>query len=137
MVINIQIVSNKNGEVTPVSANRTVLPSMDSAYILRPLQKPLPVWIAVGGTPASVMRAGTLGLLLALAIIGGQLARFTPLVNLYRDAARRSGHDAATLPMGINSHGYIADTSQEARDEHDPFYTAMMNRLDQSVAGPV
>jgi alkanesulfonate monooxygenase SsuD/methylene tetrahydromethanopterin reductase-like flavin-dependent oxidoreductase (luciferase family) len=66
---------------------------------------------------------------LALAIIGGEPIRFAPLINLYREAVRRGGHDAATLPVGINSHGYIADTSQEARGEHAPFYMAMMNRL--------
>lgn len=95
----------------------------------RPVQNPLPVWVAVGGTPASVVRAGILGLPLALAIIGGEPERFTPLINLYHQAARRSGQDVAALPVGINSHGYIADTSQEARDEHAPFYMAMMNRL--------
>lgn len=105
-------------------------PALDGSGVYpRPLQKPLPVWIAVGGTPASVVRAGTLGLPLALAIIGGQPARFAPLVKLYRDAAQASGHDAATLPVGINSHGYIANTSQGARDEHAPFYLAMLNKL--------
>ena len=83
----------------------------------RPLQDPLPVWIAVGGTPQSLVRAGTLGLPLALAIIGGQPERFAPLVELYRDAGRGAGHDAATLKVGINSHGYVADTSQRAADE--------------------
>jgi peptide/nickel transport system ATP-binding protein len=82
-----------------------------------------------GGIPASLVRAGSLGLPLALAIIGGEPARFAPFLKLYREAARCSGHDAATLPVGINSHGYIADTSQEARDEHAPFYISMMNRL--------
>ena len=65
------------------------------------------MWIAVGGTPQSVVRAGTLGLPLALAIIGGAPERFAPLVELYRDAARQAGHDPATLPVGINSHAYV------------------------------
>jgi len=105
-------------------------PALDGLGVYpRPIQTPLPVWVAVGGTPASIVRAGTLGLPLALAIIGGQPARFAPLVNLYRDAAQRSGHDSATLPVGINSHGYIADTSQQARAEHAPFHMAMMNKL--------
>lgn len=95
----------------------------------RPIQNPLPVWVAVGGTPASVVRAGTLGLPLALAIIGGEPARFAPLLTLYHEAARRGGHVAAPLPVGINSHGYIADTSQTARDEHASYYIAMMNKL--------
>jgi probable LLM family oxidoreductase len=95
----------------------------------RPLQNPLPVWIAVGGTPTSVARAGLLGLPLALAIIGGEPARFAPLVDLYRKAAQQGGHDAAALPVSINSIGYIADTSQEANDDFFPAYSAMMNKI--------
>src|SRR6478672_6931187 len=70
----------------------------------RPLQNPLPVWIAVGGTPQSVMRAATLGLPMALAIIGGMPARFAPLVELYRETARKAGHDPDKLAVSINSH---------------------------------
>src|SRR3954451_9569959 len=77
----------------------------------RPVQQPLPVWIAVGGTPQSVVRAALLGLPLALAIIGGAPERFAPLVQLYRDAAREGGRDPGTLPVGINSHTYVAETS--------------------------
>ncbi len=105
-------------------------PALDGLGVYpRPLQNPLPVWIAVGGTPASLVRTGTLGLPLALAIIGGEPARFAPLLKLYREAGRRAGHDAATLPVGINSLGYIADTSQDARDEHAPYYIAAMNKI--------
>jgi hypothetical protein len=68
----------------------------------RPVQQPLPVWVALGGTPQPVARAGTLGLPMALAIIGGEPERFVPLVELYREAARRAGYDPATLPVGIN-----------------------------------
>ena len=82
----------------------------------RPLQNPLPVWIAVGGTPQSVVRAASLGLPLAIAIIGGEPEHFAPLVDLYRQAATRAGRDPAKLPVGINSHGFIADTSQAAAD---------------------
>src|SRR5436190_2777397 len=82
----------------------------------RPVQNPLPVWIAVGGTPQSVVRAALLGLPLAVAIIGGAPERFAPLVELYRDAAREGGHDPATLPVSINTHAYVADTSQRAAD---------------------
>jgi probable LLM family oxidoreductase len=95
----------------------------------RPLQDPLPVWIAVGGTPQSVMRAATLGLPMALAIIGGAPERFVPFVELYRQTARQAGHDPAQLPVGINSHTYIADTSAQARDEFFPAYSVMMNRI--------
>lgn len=95
----------------------------------RPVQSPLPVWIAVGGTPASVVRAGMLGLPMALAIIGGEPARFVPLINLYRQAAQEVGHDVTKLPVSINSHGYIADSSQEAGDDAFPPYAYMMNKI--------
>ncbi|GCE06073.1 LLM class flavin-dependent oxidoreductase [Dictyobacter aurantiacus] len=105
-------------------------PTLDNLGVYpRPIQNPLPVWIAVGGTPASVQRAGLLGLPLAIAIIGGEPARFAPLARLYRQAAQHAGHDPSTLPISINSHGYIADTSQAARDEHALYYMEMMNML--------
>lgn len=102
----------------------------------RPLQRPLPVWIAVGGTPASVMRAGALGLPLAIAIIGGSPDRFAPLVQLYRDAARRAGHDLATMPVSINSHGFIADTSQRATEIAFPPYLDAMGRIGRERGWP-
>ena len=95
----------------------------------RPVQSPLPVWIAVGGTPASVVRAGTLGLPLAIAIIGGAPAHFRPLAERYRDAATGAGHDPAALQLGINSFCYVADTSQRAADEFYPTYAQVMTRL--------
>ncbi|HSM58239.1 MAG TPA: LLM class flavin-dependent oxidoreductase [Candidatus Sulfomarinibacteraceae bacterium] len=95
----------------------------------RPQQQPLPVWIAVGGTPESVVRAGRLGLPLALAIIGGRPAQFAPLVELYWETVRRHGHDPSRLQVSINSHGYIADDAQQARDEAFPYYELMMNRI--------
>jgi probable LLM family oxidoreductase len=95
----------------------------------RPLQDPLPVWVAVGGTPQSVVRAATLGLPMALAIIGGAPERFAPLVDLYRKAAGQAGRADARLPVSINSHTYIADTGEQARDEFFPAYAAMMNRI--------
>lgn len=101
----------------------------DQPVYPRPLQHPLPVWIAVGGTPQSVARAGVLGLPLALAIIGGEPARFAPLVSLYREAARRAGHAPAGLKVGINTHAYVAPTSQQAMDEFFPPYAAAMSRL--------
>jgi len=126
----------------------------------RPLQQPLPVWIAVGGTPGSVARAGMLGLPLMIAIIGGQPARFAPLVELYREAARRveigptgdprvdsaqrsgigpdrrSKASAAQLAVGVNSHMYIADTSQRAADEFFGPYSQMMNRIGRERGWP-
>jgi probable LLM family oxidoreductase len=102
----------------------------------RPLQNPLPVWIAVGGTPGSVARAGALGLPLMIAIIGGAPARFAPLVELYREAARRAEPDPADLRVGINSHMYLADTAQRARDEFFPVYSQMMNRIGRERGWP-
>ena len=101
----------------------------DQGVYPRPLQDPLPVWIAVGGTPESVFRAGSLGLPLAIAIIGGMPERFAPLVQLHRDAASAAGHDPSQLPVGINSHAYIATTSQQAANEFFPSYAAMMTRI--------
>jgi probable LLM family oxidoreductase len=94
----------------------------------RPQQDPLPVWIAVGGTPESAVRAGMLGLPMALAIIGGLPERFHPLAELFRRTAHEAGHDP--LPaLSINSHGHIAETSQQAADEAYPPLSAMMNRI--------
>jgi probable LLM family oxidoreductase len=104
-------------------------PLEDAGVYPRPVQDPLPVWIAVGGTPQSVVRAALLGLPLAIAIIGGQPERFAPLARLYREAATRAGHDSALLPISVNSHTYVAETSRRAADEYFPTYSAMMNRI--------
>lgn len=93
----------------------------------RPLQSSLPIWIAVGGTPASAVRAGTLGIPMALAIIGGLPERFVPFVDLYKRTAKASGFENA--PLGVNSHVYVADTFKQAGDEFFPAYSAMMNRI--------
>jgi probable LLM family oxidoreductase len=98
--------------------------------------RPIPLWIAVGGTPESVVRAGMLGLPLALAIIGGEPERFAPLVDFYRRAAARGGHDAATLPVGINSHGFIADTSEQASNEAFPLFAEAMTRIGRERGWP-
>lgn len=102
----------------------------------RPLQEPLPVWIAVGGTPQSVVRAATLGLPLALAIIGGSPERFVQFVDLYRETARRVGRDPATLPVSINSHGFIADTAAQAANEAFPPFAEMMGRIGRERGWP-
>jgi probable LLM family oxidoreductase len=112
-------------------------PPLDGAGVYpRPLQDPLPVWIAVGGTPQSVDRAAVLGLPLAVAIIGGAPERFAPLVDLYRDAARRAGRDPAALPVGINSHGFVAPTTQDAADRYFPAYASMMTRIGRERGWP-
>src|ERR687889_82132 len=104
-------------------------PLDDAGVYPRPVQDPLPVWIAVGGTPQSVVRAALLGLPLAIAIIGGLPESFAPLARLYREAAKEAGHDPARLPISVNSHTYVAETSQQAGDEYFPAYAAMMNRI--------
>ena len=101
----------------------------------RPLQDPLPIWVAVGGAPESAFRAGTLGLPMALAIIGGMPERFAPFIDLFRDAARQAGHDPVPA-VSINSHGYIAETSQRALDDSYPYSAAMMNRIGRERGWP-
>ena len=95
----------------------------------RPVQDPLPLWIAVGGTPNSVARAAYHGLPLALAIIGGEPRRFAPLFELYRETARRVGRDPATLPTSINVHGFVADTTELAAEQFYGPQAEVMNRI--------
>jgi probable LLM family oxidoreductase len=102
-------------------------PLADQGVYPRPVQEQLPVWVAVGGNPQSVVRAGAYGLPLALAIIGGEPERFAPLVTLYRRAAEQTGH--AGLPVSINSHGLVAGTSQAAADGFFATYADVMTRL--------
>lgn len=110
-----------DGKHSATIQNRGVYP--------RPYQQALPVWLAAGGTPASAIRAGTLGLPLALAIIGGMPEQFVPFVDLYRSSAAKAGNDLQKLQLGINSHVYIASDSQKAADEFYPSYASMMNNI--------
>lgn len=102
----------------------------------RALQNPLPVWIAVGGTPQSVARAGMLGLPLTIAIIGGEPERFQPLAKLYRETAARAGHDPAKLALGIGGHGFIADTREAALETYFPPYAEVMTRIGRERGWP-
>ncbi|MBX7141952.1 MAG: LLM class flavin-dependent oxidoreductase [Chitinophagales bacterium] len=95
----------------------------------RPVQNPLPVWIAVGGTPQSVIRAGKLGLPMALAIIGGMPDRFVPLIDLYRETAARAGHESSVARVSINSHTFLSENSQQAADDYYPSYADAMTRI--------
>jgi alkanesulfonate monooxygenase SsuD/methylene tetrahydromethanopterin reductase-like flavin-dependent oxidoreductase (luciferase family) len=95
----------------------------------RPIQNPLPIWVGVGGTPKSFVRAGTLGLPLMVAIIGGETRRFRPLIDLYREAGARAGHPADRLKVGVHSLGYVAGTSQEAADDFFPGYARAMTDI--------
>ena len=104
-------------------------PIADVGVYPRPVQDPLPIWIAVGGTPESAVRAGTLGIPMMLAIIGGLPERFAPFVAIYRDAWRGAGHPNEHLQLGINSHTYVARTADAAADEFFPPYATMMNEI--------
>jgi probable LLM family oxidoreductase len=88
----------------------------------RPLQNPFPIWLGVGGTPQSFARAGELGLPLMVAIIGGETRRFRPLVDLYRESGRQAGYSPEQLKVGVHALGYLAPTTQEARDDFFPGY---------------
>ncbi|WP_421915158.1 LLM class flavin-dependent oxidoreductase [Mesorhizobium sp.] len=104
-------------------------PINDRGVYPRPFQARLPVWIAIGGTPQSAARAGALGLPLALAIIGGEPARFAPLFDIYREAAKRAGSDPAGLATSINVHGFIAETTDKAADDFYGPQAEVMNRI--------
>ena len=106
----------------------------DQPVYPRPVQEPLPVWIAVGGTPESAVRAGALGLPMALAIIGGLPERFVPFAELHRRAAEEAGHGRLTL--GINSHGFLADTADEAADLAFGPFSETMNRIGRERGWP-
>src|SRR5450755_329028 len=100
----------------------------DQPVYPRPLQDPFPIWIGVGGTPESFVRAGRLGLPLMVAIIGGETHRFRPLVNLYREAGKKAGHPPEQLKVGLHSLGYVAHSTQAAIDDFYPGYAASMTK---------
>lgn len=112
---------NWNGKHRPAISNRGVYP--------RPVQNPLPVWIASGGTPESTVRAGRLGLPLVLAIIGGSPLNFEPLVRLYKRTAARSGHDVSKLTVASHSHGFVAESDEVAADKFFPSTQYAMSKI--------
>lgn len=112
-------------------------PAIDNLGVYpRPVQNPLPVWIASGGTPQSVVRAGLLGLPIVLAIIGGMPERFAPLVALYKEAAAKAGHDPDKLAIATHSHGFIADTTEQAAEKFFPSTQAQMNVIGRERGWP-
>jgi probable LLM family oxidoreductase len=127
MEVNAHEKVNWKGKHTQHIENRGVYP--------RGVQEKIPVWVAVGGTPESVVRAGTLGLPLMIAIIGGMPARFAPFMQLYRKVYAQSGHQAP-MQAGINSHTYIADNSQDALNEFFPPYAEVMTRIGKERGWP-
>ena len=102
----------------------------------RPVQERLPIWLGVGGTPASFARAGMLGLPLMVAIIGGETHRFRPLVDLYREAGARAGHDPASLQVGVHSLGYIAASREQAVAEMFPGYARVFTKIGRERGWP-
>ena len=124
----------KNEHVTWSGQHRAPLENL--GVYPRPVQNPLPVWVAVGGNPPSVIRAANLGLPLALAIIGGMPEQFAPLVQMYREAGKRAGHSADVLKVSINSHTYVAASSQQAADEFYPSYAEVMTRIGRERGWP-
>ena len=116
----------------PHSWTGRLRPSLKNAVIVpQPLQERLPIWVAVGGNPESVIRAGTLDLPMTIAIIGGMPERFAPLAELHREAARRAGHDASALKVGIASIGWVGEDEEQAKSRFYPGYAAMMTKIGQ------
>jgi probable LLM family oxidoreductase len=117
-----------SGKFRPALRNQAIYP--------RPLQEELPVWIGVGGTPASFVRAGTLGLPLMVAIIGGETHRFRPLVDLYREAGKKAGHAPEKLKVGLHSLGYVAETSEQAVSDFYAGYAETFTRIGRERGWP-
>jgi probable LLM family oxidoreductase len=102
----------------------------------RPVQNPLPIWLGVGGTPQSFVRAGLLGLPLMVAIIGGEPRRFRPLIDLYRQAGEQAGFSSDRLNVGVHALGYVAKTTQQAADEFYPGYARAMTDVGKERGWP-
>jgi probable LLM family oxidoreductase len=111
-------------------------PLAGQAVYPRPLQNPLPIWVGVGGTPASFVRAGELGLPLMVAIIGGEPRRFRPLIELYRDAGRRAGHPAEKLVVGLHAIGFLGGTTRQAADDFYPGYAHTFTEIGKERGWP-
>jgi probable LLM family oxidoreductase len=117
-----------NGRFRPALTGQGVYP--------RPLQQPLPIWVGVGGTPQSFVRAGALGLPLMVAIIGGETRRFRPLVDLYREAGKRAGHSPERLKVGMHSPGYVAASTQQAVDDFYPGWAKAVSDIGRERGWP-
>lgn len=117
-----------SGKFRPALNNQPIYP--------RPQQHPFPVWLGVGGTPQSFIRAGMLGLPLMVAIIGGETHRFRPLIDLYKEAGKRAGHAPEQLKVGLHSLGYVAESTQEAVDDYYPGYAETFTRIGKERGWP-
>lgn len=121
-------VVNWSGKFRPALKNQAIYP--------RPLQNSLPIWLGVGGTPQSFIRAGTLGLPLMVAIIGGETHRFRPLIDLYREAGKRAGFAPKDLKVGLHSLGYVGNTTKEAVDDYYPGYAETFTKIGKERGWP-
>lgn len=117
-----------SGKFRPALNNQPIYP--------RPIQEPLPIWLGVGGTPASFARAGTLGIPLMVAVIGGETHRFRPLIDLYRNAGEKAGHSPDKLKVGLHSLGYIAETTKKAVNDFYPGYAETFTRIGRERGWP-
>ena len=117
-----------SGKFRPPLEDQTVYP--------RPLQDKMPVWVGVGGTPASFVRAGALGLPLMVAVIGGETHRFRPLIDLYYEAAKKAGHDKSSLKVGLHSLGFVANSKEEAIEKYYPGYRIWFNQIGKERGWP-
>ena len=117
-----------SGKFRPSLEDQTVYP--------RPLQDKMPVWVGVGGTPASFVRAGALGLPLMVAVIGGETHRFRPLIDLYYEAAEKAGHDKASLKVGLHSLGFVSNSKEEAIERYYPGYRIWFNQIGKERGWP-
>ncbi|MFN8494864.1 MAG: LLM class flavin-dependent oxidoreductase [Caldilineaceae bacterium] len=121
-------VINWSGQFRPALREQAIYP--------RPLQNPLPIWLGVGGTPASFVRAGVLGLPLMVAVIGGETHRFRPLIDLYRQAGAGAGHPPEQLKVGLHSLGYVANNKAEAVADYYPGYAETFTRIGKERGWP-
>ncbi len=130
LLLNIQNneVVNWSGKFRPALVNQSIYP--------RPAQKQLPIWVGVGGTPQSFVRAGVLGLPLMVAIIGGETHRFRPLIDLYKEAGKKAGHAPEKLKVGLHSLGYVAKNMQEVIDDYYPGYAKMFTKIGKERGWP-
>ena len=117
-----------SGRFRPALTGQPILP--------RPLQPQMPIWLGVGGTPQSFVRAGTLGLPLMIAIIGGDFRRFRPLVDLYREAGRRAGHSPEHLKVGIHAFGFVGDDDEAAQRAYYPGWAHSMTKIGRERGWP-
>ena len=119
---------NWSGKFRPTLRNQAIYP--------RPVQEKMPIWLGVGGTPQSFVRAGSLGLPLMVAVIGGETHRFRPLIDLYREAGRKAGFKPEDLKVGLHSLGYVAETTDQAVEEYYPGHVEMFNKIGEERGWP-